>query len=199
MRPNVLRRATSAAGSKRVSPPASVKSNEAMLPHGLGREDKFHSRTRCLSHSRFRTSSPSMARTSGDLVSGIGVVAEQWNRQQDGDVERQKQGAGEGHTAQVHRIVSQTQLNLLKRCKFRLSYRPQCRTTCCADWVSLLRSAASASSICSRSHRIEYLWTVSSVVGVARARAAAVERKLKRTRKPRVKPAGRKRGIASKK
>ncbi len=46
-----------------------------------------------------RTSSPSMARTSGDLVSGIGVVAEQWNREQDGDVERQKQGAGEGHTA----------------------------------------------------------------------------------------------------
>ena len=31
-----------------------------------------------------------MARTSGDLVSGIGVVAEQWNREQDGDVERQK-------------------------------------------------------------------------------------------------------------
>jgi len=41
MRPNVLRRATSAAGSKRSSRPASVKSNEAMLPHGLGREDKF--------------------------------------------------------------------------------------------------------------------------------------------------------------
>ena len=44
-------------------------------------------------------------------------------------------------TALVHRIVSQTQLNLLKRCKFRLSYRSQCRTTCCAEWVSLLRSA----------------------------------------------------------
>ena len=40
-----------------------------------------------------------MARTSGVLVSGIGVVAEQWNREQDGDVERQKQGAGEGHRA----------------------------------------------------------------------------------------------------
>ena len=35
-----------------------------------------------------------MARTSEDLVSGVGVVAAQ-----DGDVERQKQGAGEGHRA----------------------------------------------------------------------------------------------------
>ena len=49
-------------------------------------------------------------------------------------------------TASVHRIVSQTQLNLLKRCKFRLSYRSQYRTTRCADWVSLLRSAASRNS-----------------------------------------------------
>ena len=49
-------------------------------------------------------------------------------------------------TASVHRIVSQTQLNLLKRCKFRLSYRSQYRTTRCADWVSLLRSAASHNS-----------------------------------------------------
>jgi hypothetical protein len=40
-----------------------------------------------------------MARTSEDLVSGVGVVAEQWNREPDGDVERQKQGAGEGHRA----------------------------------------------------------------------------------------------------
>ena len=39
MRPNVLRRATSAAGSKRVSPPASVKSNEAMLPDHLRYEE----------------------------------------------------------------------------------------------------------------------------------------------------------------
>jgi hypothetical protein len=173
-----------------------------------------------------------MAGTSGDLVLGIGVVAEQWNREQDGDVEHQKQGAGEGHraaltashtanaiaevhdpeprdvefepvkallanwqtiggqeqrtnrvvtlkievrdriclspvgrieptlsqllssrdvlreqnsivpeptimlldlseaiepiTAYVHRIVSQTQLSLLKRCKFRIRYRSQC-------------------------------------------------------------------------
>jgi hypothetical protein len=32
-----------------------------------------------------------MARTSGALISGVGVVAEQRNREQNGDVERQKQ------------------------------------------------------------------------------------------------------------
>jgi hypothetical protein len=59
---------------------------------------------------RRKFTSPSMARTSGDLVSGIVVVAEQRNREQDGDVERQTQGAGEGH--RVEALVEMT-----RRCR----------------------------------------------------------------------------------